>query len=190
MRLGCLLITAVLLSACGDTTTARFETRLLELDTQLELETQTKQGITDLTSFSATLKPYLIPLEARDPFVPINNTVKTLESNSELFNSAQVNSAPSNLKQTASPHLNRPLGSLEVWDLAQLSFSGSMQQGNNLRALIITPDQQLVAVKKGDRMGKNHGTIIHLNQTSITLVELIAYGSDWQERQQTIHIAR
>ncbi len=174
MRLGLLIPAALLLTACSD------QTKLQALEAQLlELGAKPQGEIEVLPSFSATVKTNLAQLKERDPFLPVKNTANQLDA-------LNVSDA----LEASSPDLNRLLGLLEKWDLAQLSFSGSMQRGKHLRALIITPDKHLVAVKKGDRMGKNHGIITYLDQTSTTLLELILQGSEWQERKQTINISK
>lgn len=159
-----LLPLILLLTACGDSTpTTNIEEQLNELRTR-------PQGqIEPLPDFPETVKAQYQQQE-RDPFLPTKNAVR----NSGL----------------SAPDLNRPLDRLEAWDLSQLSLRGTMKRGEQIKALIITPDNQLVSVTKGDRMGKDHGTIIHLDKNSITLRELIPSGSEWHEREQTIFISK
>jgi len=151
-------------AACGDTApTVSIEEKLNELRTR-------PQGkIEPLPSFPKAVKAKYQQQE-RDPFSPSKNAIR----NSDL----------------SAPDLNRPLDKLEAWDLSQLSYRGSMKRGELIKALVITPDSQLVAVTKGERMGKDHGTIIHIDKNSITLKELISSGSEWHEREQTIFISK
>lgn len=65
-----------------------------------------------------------------------------------------------------------------------------MQRGKTLRALILAPNQQLVSVAQGDRLGKDHGTIIHLDKTSLTVLELISSDTQRQEKTTTINLSR
>lgn len=169
-----MLLTAALgLTACSDPPKLQaIETQLLEISAKPKGETETLPNFFTRTTVQANLSQ----LKKRDPFLPVKNTTNKLEA-------LQFLEAPG-------PDLNRLLGLLEEWDLAQLSFSGSMQRGKSTYGLIITPNKQLVAVKQGDRMGKNHGIITYLNQTSITLLELIPHGSEWQERKQIITLSK
>jgi len=154
----------LLLTACGDSTqTPSIEEQLNELRARPQGKIET------LPDFPETVKIQYQQQE-RDPFLPITKTVKQ--------------------KDLTAPDLNRPPDMLEAWDLSQLSLRGSMKQGERIKALIITPDNQLVSVSKGDRMGKDHGTIIHIDKNSITLRELISSGSEWHEREQTIFISK
>ncbi|HKM16555.1 MAG TPA: pilus assembly protein PilP [Marinospirillum sp.] len=155
----------LLLIACSDSAaTQAIEAQLAGLRIKPQGEIEALPHLPKILKITDTYLP------ARDPFLPVNNSIN-------------------NLKLSV-PNLNRPLTVLEQWDVAQLSFRGSMQRGKSLRAFIITPDKQLVTVVKGDRMGKNHGTIVHLDKESITLVEIISSGSEWQERKHIINLSR
>lgn len=154
----------LLLVACGEAE----QTTSVE-DQLNELRTRPQGKIEALPDFPEAIKAQYQE-RARDPFLPTKKSVR----NSDL----------------SAPDLNRALDKLEAWDLSQLSLRGTMKRGKKIKALIITPDNQLVSVTKGDRMGKDHGTIIHLDKNSITLRELISSGSEWHEREQTILISK
>ncbi|GLR63692.1 pilus assembly protein PilP [Marinospirillum insulare] len=163
MRALLLLALLLLLAACGDSnSTASIEDQLNDL------RTRPHGKIEPLPEFPETTKAQYQQQE-RDPFLPAKNSV-----NSRL----------------AAPDLNRPPTALEAWDLSQLSLRGSMKRGEIIKALVITPDNQLVSVAKGDRMGKDHGTIIHIDKNRILLRELIFSGSEWHEREQTLFISK
>lgn len=155
----------LLLTACSDfSATQAIEAQLAGLRIKPQGEIEALPHLPKILKITDTYLP------TRDPFIPVNHS--------------------SNHPKQSVPNLNRSLTALEKWDVAQLSFRGSMQRGKNLRALIITPDKQLITVVKGDRMGKNHGTITHLDKESITLVEIISSGSEWQERKHIINLSR
>lgn len=164
MRFILFTLLLVFLTACGD------QAQTQAIESQLaKLRAKPQGQIEALPDFPDTVKATYQQQE-RDPFAPTKK-------------------ATQNIGLTA-PDPNRLLGTLEKWSLSQLSFRGSMQRGDDKRALIVTPDNQLVSVAIGDRMGKDHGTIIHLDQNSLTLSELISSGSEWHQREQTIFISK
>lgn len=152
------------LTACGD----QAQTEAIEAQLA-ELRARPQGQLEALPNFPVTLQAKYQQQE-RDPFVPTEISTRS--------------------PGLIAPDPNRQRQTLESWDLNQLSFRGSMQRGKDIRALIITPDNQLVSVTLGDRMGKDHGTITHLDKNSLTLRELISTGSEWQEQQQTIYISK
>lgn len=168
-----LLTLVALITACGE------PANIAAIEAQLkELRRQPQGKIEPLPDFlkSNAQKPNPSKLittknnqPPRDPFVPFAINVKS---------------------NPLAPNLKRPLGKLEQWDLEQLSFRGRMQRGEDIRALIITPNNQLVTALLGDRMGKNHGTIIHIDKESITLIELVPSGAKWHERQRIMDVSK
>lgn len=164
LPLGFAFFAPFLLTACGD------KAQIQAVENQLaELRVKPQGQIDSLPVFTSLVTTSYTP-QSRDPFLPIKTTNKSTD--------------------ITGPDLNRLPSSLEAWDLDELAFRGSMQRSNNLRALIITPNKQLISVTQGDYMGKNHGIITHLDKNSITLVELIPSGNEWQERQQIINLSR
>lgn len=160
-----LLPLTLMLAACSE------QANIEAIEAKLaELRNRPQGQIEALPSFPKTVTAKYTQLQERSPFLPVSTAVKKSDF--------------------SGPDLNRPISPLEKWDLTQLSYRGSMQRGKSIRALIITPDQQLISVTKGDRMGRNHGIITHLNAQSLTLLELIPSGSEWQEREQIINISK
>lgn len=158
-----LLPISLLLMACNNSSTPTIKAQLAELRIKPQGEIEALPHLPKILKTTDTYLP------ARDPFLPVNSS--------------------SNLKVSV-PNLTPPLTVLEQWDVAQLSFRGSMQRGKSLRAIIITPDKQLITVVKGDRLGKNHSIITHLDKKSITLVEITSSDSKWQEKEHTLHLSR
>lgn len=166
------ILTALpLLSACGDRPkTDQINARLLELR-------NSPQGrIEPLPQFPEPLTAEYSQQRQRDPFTP-----------SQL----QVQLQQIEVTSTPAPDMNRPRTALEQWDLDQLSFRGSMQKGSDIRALVMTPDNRLHTVRLGDKMGRDHGTVSHIDPEQITLQELISTRvGQWQEREQYLLISR
>lgn len=140
-----------------------------------ELRERPRGRIEPLPEFNEPVRAEYTQQGQRDPFAPPQRLLQQM-------------TVPPGLP---APDLSRPRTPLESWELDQLSYRGSMRRGQDVRALILTPDQQLISVRQGDRMGQNHGTISQITGSSITLRELIADGSgQWREREQTIHLSR
>lgn len=159
-----------LLAGCGDRPQEeKIETRLYELRTR-------PQGrIEALPRFPEPVIAEYTQQQQRDPFTP----------NEQLAQRFQGSGS------TLKPDLNRPRSTLEQWGLDELAFRGSLQKGREIRALILTPDNQLFAVQVGDRMGRDHGTVRQILPDQVQLVELIADGSgQWQERDQILSLSR
>lgn len=164
MRLTLFILLLVFLTACGD----QAQTQAIEAQLA-ELRTRPQGKIEALPEFPEVITAKY-QQQDRDPFAPTRNSTRDIG--------------------LTAPDFDRQLDTLEEWSLNQLSFRGSMQRGKEIRGLILTPNNQLVSVAKGDRMGKDHGTIIHLNKNSITLRELVSIGSEWHEREQTIELSK
>ncbi len=111
----------------------------------------------------------------RDPFTP---------------DRVQVLTTPATISSLA-PDLDRPRQPLEKWQLSDLSLRGVMQQGSKVRALVLTPERELISVEVGDYIGQNHGQVIAINPQQVHLVELVYDNqTGWQERKQELSISR
>lgn len=86
------------------------------------------------------------------------------------------------------PDLDRPKEHLEFFTLSELAMVGTIQgKDRNLWALIKDGDGSIVRVKKGQHMGQNHGRVVNLSQTKISLIEIVPDGlGGWVERPKTI----
>ena len=84
------------------------------------------------------------------------------------------------------PDLNRRKEPLEAFPLEQLKMVGTLQQGNDMYALV-RADKTLYRVKKGNYMGQNFGLITDVTDTEIKLKEIVQdSGGDWAERQSVL----
>lgn len=159
--------------ACNDAAKPHIEAQLAELRIQPQGQIEPLPHLPTLVKTADTY------LHTRNPFFAVKYTTKHT-----------TNSHTTSQPKKLNTDLNNPPNALEAWDLTQLSFRGSMQRGKHLWALIITPNQQLISVKTGDRIGKNHSIIKHLDKKSITLIEATASDSKWQEKEHIIHLSR
>lgn len=84
------------------------------------------------------------------------------------------------------PDLNRRKEPLEAFPLEQLKMVGTLQQGNDVYALV-RAEKTLYRVKKGNYMGQNFGLITDVTDTEIKLKEIVQDSAgDWAERQSVL----
>lgn len=86
------------------------------------------------------------------------------------------------------PDLNRPKEPLEAFPLESLKMVGILQQKGQTYGLV-KADSSIYRVRPGNYMGQNFGVITKINETEITLRELIQEaGGDWTERTSTLQL--
>ena len=99
--------------------------------------------------------------------------------------------------QTASKHFssitpdsNRVPEYLESFPLDTLRMVGTMQQDNQIWALIKTPDNTIQRVLSGNYLGQNNGKIIAVSDDEVELAEIIPdeFGG-WRERSSSIALS-
>lgn len=113
----------------------------------------------------------------RNPFDPGELTEKVVK-----------HTQPNNLQ--LSPDPNRVPEFLEAFPLDTLRMVGSLAQGNNLWALIQTPDSTIQRVTYGNYMGQNYGKIVGVSEADIHLTEIIPDGfGGWRERASSIALS-
>lgn len=152
-------------------------------------------GYSDLDEFMATTKsaaaqrgavnpiPIFRPYEAfkysatamRAPFdVPID--VKEL---------VRIGGPSSNVK----PDENRSKEFLERFNLEGLEMVGSLEQRGRLWVLVDDKNGVVHRVTVGNYMGRNHGRIVEVSDTQVSVVEIVSSGEDsWIERPRTIKL--
>ena len=88
------------------------------------------------------------------------------------------------------PNANRPIEFLESFPLDTLRMVGTMEQEEQLWALIQTPDTTIQRVSPGNHLGQNYGKINAISEYSIDLTEIIPDGfGGWRKRNQTIALS-
>ena len=88
------------------------------------------------------------------------------------------------------PNTNRPKEALEAYPLESLKYVGSLSKSKLSYALIKTPDNTVQQVKVGNYIGPNFGLITKIDETSISLKEIIQddLTGDWVERTTSINL--
>lgn len=80
---------------------------------------------------------------------------------------------------------------LEQFPLDSLAMVGTMEQGDSMWALVVTPEQTLLHARVGNYMGMNNGQITRITEEEIELTEIISDGSgDWRERQAAVALSQ
>ena len=87
------------------------------------------------------------------------------------------------------PDEDRSKEYLEQFNFEALSMVGSLEQGGTLWVLIDDNSGLVHRVSKGNFMGRNHGKIIEVSESQVSVVEIVSSGSDsWIERPRTIKL--
>ena len=88
------------------------------------------------------------------------------------------------------PNTNRPKEALEAYPLESLKYVGSLSKNKLSYALIKTPDNTVQQVKVGNYMGPNFGLVTKIDETSISLKEIIQddLTGDWVEHTASINL--
>lgn len=108
---------------------------------------------------------------ARDPFAPLDFMPKMETSK---------NTGPR-------PDMDRPREILEDYPLDTLQMMGTLQQKNDLWALIRDPSGTIHRVQPGNHMGQNHGRITGISDEAVTVRELVPDNAGgWIERQAAL----
>ena len=86
------------------------------------------------------------------------------------------------------PDLDRAKEPLEAYPLESIQMVGSLTQGRETFALV-KAGPNLYRVRKGNYMGQNFGVITGIDESQISLKELIQEGSgEWVERSSSLQL--
>lgn len=86
------------------------------------------------------------------------------------------------------PDMARRREPLEAYSLESIKMVGSLVQGKNIVA-VVRADRAVHNVRVGNYIGQNFGLITNINETQISLKELIQDSSgDWVERVSTLQL--
>ena len=85
------------------------------------------------------------------------------------------------------PDFDRPKEYLERYELDTMSMVGTFRKEKNYWALIRDPEGVVHRVPAGNFMGKNHGHVVVISDTEVSLSELISDGAGgWLVREASI----
>lgn len=87
------------------------------------------------------------------------------------------------------PDLNRPKEPLETFSLETLKMVGLLARQGIIHAVVKTPDNAIYHVKKGNYVGQNFGLVTQIDDSQITLREIVQDSAgDWSERASTLNL--
>lgn len=85
------------------------------------------------------------------------------------------------------PDLNRPKEPLEAFSLETLKMVGTLSRQGVVHAVIKTPENAIYHVRKGNYVGQNFGLITRIEDSEVTLREIVQdSGGDWSDRISTL----
>lgn len=88
------------------------------------------------------------------------------------------------------PNMNRPKEMLESFPLESLLYVGSLSKKGANYALIKTPEKAVQQVRVGNYLGPNFGLITAINDSEVTIKEVIRddINDEWVERSASINL--
>lgn len=87
------------------------------------------------------------------------------------------------------PDFSRPKEFLEGFDLDNLAMVGTLSNSKGFWALVRDTESNVHRVAMNNYMGRNHGKVIELGDTFISLIEIVPDGlGGWLERPKTLNL--
>ncbi|MCE8003887.1 pilus assembly protein PilP [Billgrantia ethanolica] len=163
MKVRWLLVVATLLVAgCADP-------QLGELDRRL----------TDIRNDPGTPRPLEMPEVPDYQSVPYQASDRRSPFRPQLPEPDAVPRGSSDL----APDPERARESLEAYDLEALRLVGILTMGGQTNALVRAPGGEVHRLRTGNHLGRNHGRVVSVTDSSVQLVELVPTGGGgWMER--------
>ena len=149
------------------------------------------QDLSDLESYINTVKGR--PSAPIEPIPDIKPYVRFVYPGHEVdpFDSKIL--APdvnAEVGTTITPDPNHAPEFLESFPLDSLRMVGTLNQNKELWALLRAPDGAVHRVKAGNYLGKNYGKITKVEETRVTLMEIIENGfGGYKERENMIALS-
>jgi type IV pilus assembly protein PilP len=146
-----------------------------------------KQELADMTK---DLRGRVDPLPQVRPYEPV---AYQAEGEVDPFRPSRIEIAVggpggASSSSTRGPDLDRPKEPLEAFALETIQMVGSLTQGRESFGLV-KAGPNLYRVRKGNYMGQNFGVITAIDETQISLKELIQEGSgEWTERASSLQL--
>lgn len=144
----------------------------------------------ELNDMTRDLRGRVDPLPQVRPYEPVayqaENEVDPFRPDRIEVAAAAGGAAPS--ASGKQPDLDRPKEPLEAFPLESIQMVGSLTQGGETHGLV-KAGPNLYRVRKGNYMGQNFGVITGIDETQISLKELIQEGTgDWVERASALQL--
>ncbi len=159
-----LAFTVLLLSACSPGMNDL-------VDYTNQIKQNTKVAIEPYPEFTTQMAFEYAAVDQRSPF---KRPTKTIE--------VPVETAKHDCLQ---PNYNRKHEALEQYGIDALSLGGQFVSNNKKWVLFKTKDGGLFKATVGNYLGLFNGRITHINQTSVTINELVPDGAGCWQRKET-----
>jgi type IV pilus assembly protein PilP len=142
----------------------------------------------ELNDMTKDLRGRVDPLPQVRPYEPV---AYQAESEVDPFRPARIEVAVAGGTSVGGgpgPDMDRPKEPLEAYPLESIQMVGSLTQGRETFGLV-KAGPNLYRVRKGNYMGQNFGVITGIDESQISLKELIQEGSgEWVERSSTLQL--
>lgn len=124
------------------------------------------------------------PLPEVKPYEPFAYNAYDL---TDPFKPRKIEPPKTAAKGGLQPDFNRPREALEAFALENLKMVGTLQQKQQVFALVKAPDNSLYRVTAGNYLGQNFGRIVGISETDIKLKEIVQdSGGNWEEKDQAL----
>lgn len=146
---------------------------------------------------TADLEEFMREVRARPPApiepIPEMRTFATFEYPAtglrDPFAAPKPQTARSPRSDGPRPDPNRPREALEQFPLDSLRMMGTLRQQDKLWGLVRDTSGTVHRVEIGNYLGRNHGRIVKIDETSIAVRELIPDGNGgWIERNAALAV--
>jgi type IV pilus assembly protein PilP len=142
----------------------------------------------ELTALTKDFRGRVEPLPQVKPYEPVPYTA---EGQVDPFRPERIDVAgakqPGRPGQPG-PDLARPKEPLEAFPLESIQMMGTITQANEVFALV-KAGPNLYRVRKGNYMGQNFGVVTGIDESQISLKELIQdSGGEWVERNSALQL--
>ena len=145
----------------------------------------------DLNVFiEATKAKHVGSVKPIPQFKPYESFVYTAKDLRDPFTPAEeIDEGGDSIKSSLRPESDRPKQALEDFPLDTLSMVGTLEQKEEVWALISDPKSTVHRVQPGQYMGQNEGKIISITETDVNILEIVADGlGGYIEREASLTI--
>lgn len=127
------------------------------------------------------------PIPVFKPYEAFNYSAAGLRSPFELPVIVDTE-VPIEITDDVTPDFDRPKEHLEQFNFGELAMVGTMQGSDGaLWALVKDGNSSVVRISEGQYMGQNHGKVVSISETRISIVEIVPNGlGGWLERPRTM----
>lgn len=149
------------------------------------------QDVSDLQSFIAQTKSAHVgsvkPIPQFKPYESFSYSAADLRD--PFVATADIDNDDSTKTSLLNPDSTRPRQPLEVFPLDTLSMVGILEQNDERWGLIKDPKNIVHRIQLGNYMGQSEGRVIEINESGISLVEIVPDGiGGYIERDASIAI--